>query len=462
MHIKRLSILLLCLIFVLSPVIECYAAINDDILWQPLNSENELVEAFQDYCKSRDLTIEGSVADAVTTATTGTFNGLCNKLGIDITALQADLKKSTDQAGNVQWLFNSNGITAYNRIFAQFLQDNELEVGDSVPTDRPKYIYDGKMDTDSKALIWIVNSNYSNDEPFPAQNFIYRGSFFYYDGDALKRLSDQNNNQRVDLVLPIDANNTFRCRVNYYSYLTGRVETSNPNDNYNSRVVWGKPSEGSTTYGSESGLILIYDQRDQNYYYGSYRRWISDNVVREGYSTNGTINKYNYQPTNVNVYITTNNNTINNNNYEGDTIINEYGVPSDPNEPDEPDDPIGGTPPNWDVGGGDGTITDPDGNTWNINFPDFELPNLNIDWSINGLGNKFPFSIPFDLVALVTVLNAEPEAPRFQGTVNFGFTTWDYDINLQSFDTVASVCRIAELLLLVFGLIMVTRSIIKG
>lgn len=469
--LKRVAILLICLLMVFIatfsfivgvvsvPTIYSYAESSNSDLYTPLRSQSDLVTSFQVYCKSRDLTIDGSVADAVTTFTTGAFNGACNTLGLNISELQAEIKAEYDQTGKpVKFLFNSTGVMAMNRIFAQFLQDNNLQVGDSVPTDNPRYVYDGKMDYDSKALIWIVNSSYETDVAFPAPRFIYRGSFFYYNGDDLKRLSDQNDHQRIDLSLPIDANNTFKCRVNYYSYLTGRVEVSNYNNYLNNRVVWGKPSEGSTTYGSESGLVLLYDQANTNYYYGSYRRWISDNVVREGYSTNGSINKYNYQPINVNVYITTNNNTINNNTYEGDTIINNEGdviVEPDPVPP-------GGNDPGWNIGGGDGTADDGNGNTWNIKFPDFELPDLNIDWQINGLGDKFPFSIPFDLVALVTVLNAEPEAPRFEGTVDFGFTTWDYDINLEQFDTVASACRIAEILLLVFGLILITRSIIKG
>lgn len=460
MHFKRLSILLICLIFIISPIagdVFCYA---DSTEWQDCDTLQLQTQAFMAYCKSRDLTIEGSVLDAVTSFTTKAYQDALRGCGLDQNTIQANIKYATDDNGGLKFLFNVTGAAGMNMIFGQFLQDHDLSVGDSYPNDNPYIVYQGKFDEDSKSLVWIVDSAYSsvNSQYGTSDFYVYRGNFFYYDGDGLATISDNNANLRYDLTLPIDQNNTFKCSINYSSYQGGYYYTTKYQSGSNSRQVKGSYSEYSTAYGDQSGLILYYDQHADKFGYGCYNYFYNtETSYMEGFSTYGTIDKNNNDLVNTTINITTNNKTINNNNYEGDTIINNNG-----DIINNPDQPAGGTPPNWDIGGGDGTASDGDGNTWNIHFPDFELPDLNIDWSINGLGDKFPFSIPFDMVALITALSAEPEAPAFEGTIDFGFTTWDYDIDLSEFDSVASACRIAELILLVFGLILITRQIIKG
>lgn len=458
---KRLAALLFCLIFIFISVPSFSYADAVTYEWQNVTTNAQLVEAFRYYCKSRDLTIEGSAADVITSFTTQTFNNICNGIGIDVTAIQAHLKYATDQNGNVKYLWDSTGITAYNQIFAQFLQDNNLQVGDSANENDNK-LYDGYMFTDddgNRSLVWVINSTGNgsgNDDSWWRSQVVQEGTFLKY------KPSDIYNAVQLSSpsTLTINANsNTYSFNaylingtaskldsyqyIGYIFYAVGANDLANGYTNING-------------YGGPIAYCLASDTTRIRIGIANHAK-----VIRNGndwYTFNlnylQTRNITNNYPQAV-VYLTTNNTVINNNNYEGDTIINPDGQPDVP-------EPSGGTPPNWDIGGGDGTATDPNGNTWNIKFPDFELPDLNIDWSIKGLENKFPFSIPFDIVSLVTVLNAPAEAPRFQGTVNFGFTTWNYDINLQPFDNVARACRIAELLLLVFGLIMITRSIIKG
>lgn len=155
----------------------------------------------------------------------------------------------------------------------------------------------------------------------------------------------------------------------------------------------------------------------------------------EDKTTGDTYNTYNEYISN---YVTKN--TVINNNYE---------------EPEQP----GGTTPPWD--GGDTTVT-PDGDGFNLNLPDLTLPDLDIDWSINGLTEKFPFSIPWDLMAFFTVLNAEPETPSIQATIDLGIVDWDIDWDLHNFDTLAVILRNLEFIGFCLALILITRSIIKG
>lgn len=72
----------------------------------------------------------------------------------------------------------------------------------------------------------------------------------------------------------------------------------------------------------------------------------------------------------------------------------------------------------------------------------------------------FPFCIPGDIWELVTVLDAEPEAPHFVFDVDFPYMDepWHIDIDFSAWDPVALVLRRLELLLFVVGLAMATRN----
>ena len=118
--------------------IPVYASSNE---WQNTNLDDQ-AKAFLYYCKSRNLAVEGSVADALTTWSTDTYYKLCNKLGINPTSIQSDIKKATDGNAGVKFLFNATGMSAMNRIFAEFLQNNNLSVGDTVNNQN---LYDGKF-----------------------------------------------------------------------------------------------------------------------------------------------------------------------------------------------------------------------------------------------------------------------------------------------------------------------------
>lgn len=83
------------------------------------------------------------------------------------------------------------------------------------------------------------------------------------------------------------------------------------------------------------------------------------------------------------------------------------------------------------------------------------------------LTSVFPFCIPFDLINLVKVFSATPEAPKFKFPVKYptgqGYGTYELDIDLSSFDPVAKVVRILETALFILALIKITRSnMIRG
>lgn len=244
------------------------------------------------------------------------------------------------------------------------------------------------------------------------------------------------------------------------------------------------PNTGITAFGSG---FVTYNSSNDKYYVTMYKRYTSNdgivpvsiNFQTENFDKNDQedsdpeatttyIPKYTEDAGNTyNTY--NNNNTTSSkqfitkyiNNYiTKETII--YKDSSDDPNPEQPTNP-GGTVPDWgNTGSGDGTIT-PDGNGgFNLHFPDFNLPDLNIDWSINGLSEKFPFSIPFDLMAFFAVLNAEPETPELAGSIDLGLVQWDIDWDLHDFDNTASILRNLEFIGFCIALILITRKIIKG
>lgn len=86
------------------------------------------------------------------------------------------------------------------------------------------------------------------------------------------------------------------------------------------------------------------------------------------------------------------------------------------------------------------------------------------DYKVSGLAQWFPFCIPFDLYYIISIFNADPQAPYFIFPVelgeNFGFFPIEIDLGL--FETVAEIFRIMMFILFLIGLTLWTRHLIRG
>ena len=123
------------------------------------------------------------------------------------------------------------------------------------------------------------------------------------------------------------------------------------------------------------------------------------------------------------------------------------------------------TAPNPGGGESGGGSTDPD----NPDSGDTDLDNYKAD-----LRDVFPFCIPFDLIHLLNVLDAEPEAPVFKIPIDLeagnpftGDKIVDYHsemvIDLSDYDDAIKVIRILEIIAFLLGLMLITRQqMIKG
>lgn len=119
------------------------------------------------------------------------------------------------------------------------------------------------------------------------------------------------------------------------------------------------------------------------------------------------------------------------------------------------------TDPNtWDTSQ-HGTATDDGNGGFNFDFDGFHLPDLNIDWSLDGLTEKFPFSIPFDIIRFFSILNTEPEAPSVSGDIDLGITVWHIDFDFSEYDSIAELFRNLVYIFFVICLIVYTRDFLK-
>lgn len=117
-------------------------------------------------------------------------------------------------------------------------------------------------------------------------------------------------------------------------------------------------------------------------------------------------------------------------------------------------EPDTGTTPGTGTGSGTGTDT----GTGTESDEDIDIENYKVD-----LRQVFPFCIPFDFIALLRVLDAEPETPRFE--IPFVVPSVGIDetfvIDLSMFDDVMEVIRVFELVSFVLGLMLLTGKVIK-
>ena len=108
----------------------------------------------------------------------------------------------------------------------------------------------------------------------------------------------------------------------------------------------------------------------------------------------------------------------------------------------------------------DTDIPDPDDTTPVINDEDTPVGPAAVEPLKFDLRNIFPFCIPFDVRDMISMLSAEPEAPRYHVTWEIPWINenLEFTVDLSEFDDVAAICRKMELLLFVVGLAVVTRS----
>lgn len=112
------------------------------------------------------------------------------------------------------------------------------------------------------------------------------------------------------------------------------------------------------------------------------------------------------------------------------------------------------------------TDTEPKPSPLPVPKPDFPTPDditiedidVTRDWRL-----VFPFCIPFDIIDLFRVLEAEPEAPYFEIPFVYEEIGLDYTfvIDFEQFNSLAEILRLGEVVFFILGLCMLTGKVIK-
>ena len=102
--------------------------------------------------------------------------------------------------------------------------------------------------------------------------------------------------------------------------------------------------------------------------------------------------------------------------------------------------------------------TDPDPNPNPGTETEIEISDYQVD-----LRSIFPFCIPFDFIALLNVLDADPVAPCFTFPVVIPALDYreDFKLDLSIFDDVAEVIRICEKVSFLIFLMFATSKVIR-
>lgn len=95
--------------------------------------------------------------------------------------------------------------------------------------------------------------------------------------------------------------------------------------------------------------------------------------------------------------------------------------------------------------------------------PDVEAPEDVAPYTVK-IGEVFPFCIPFDLYHMVTMFDADPEAPHAKWEFSLPWSPqqqYRVEWDLKEFDALAELCRKLELVLFCVGLAVITSRLIK-
>lgn len=425
--------------------------------YEPVSTD-DLTAAFRAYCRSRDLTYEGSIADAVTSVSSAALQRVISTLGISNDELQAECYKNFSGA-KYKWFFTVTGVNLLNRIFAQLLQDYDLSVGQEHIDETVK---SGEWFIDSdgygcfvfvinRSNNWISSETVNTGTTYKYDGFSYY-NYFYPNGLSTENLSSTSTVWNLSEGLTVT--------VPMYFYRSSTVQSSscfgvaNSNKGLTNNTLLAVNL--SSTDPIRTGAFCVY-RLGEDLFFSHYTYRLSDGFyyfISHGKITNGYS-----EDTNVSVVSTKIQAPLEVPEGDEGIIINDDGTSDDSSDP-VPDQPSGPDLPDWGGGGGTGTIGS-DG-TFDFDIP-FTLPDLDIDWSLKNIGNKFPFCIPSDIVSFYQTLAVDPRAPVIDAHIPLGsFYDWHFEADFSQYDNWARIMRAVEYIGFVIGLIYFTIKLVKG
>lgn len=420
------------------------------------------------------------------------YKRICNTLGIDLTTLQQSIQYRVDSNGALQFLYSGSYIQNYNAVIRQYMLDNNI---DPDAFNQNQRVYSGLTFKDNSdpvhsCLVFIMKDNTLTAWSEDANTHIDQyGTPYRYDGAEARRMILNGSNFDIQIPLTDYTYTMYFDNFTGTDYLGTRFHKRGTANNNNSIYLEARPdTHPDWNITTIAGYPSVFKLANGKYYFGNFLQYSfndgSNTSIQTLYNCSTEINT------------NTNNNLL-------QTLIDiaKAGAPNITAQPDHS--------ALIDVGkmGADNAVNalkkyieddnpedepqiDPDYKGGKPNFPTPSLPSIpigfvnnmpinitlpNLDdlipdafnniphgFSIPGLRYKFPFCIPFDMIAVYEVLDTTPEAPHFQTQINFATFNYDLDIDLQDYDPYMIHIRNYFLILYIFGLLFITPKLLKA
>ena len=336
---------------------------------------------------------------------------------------------------------------------------------------QPQVEYSMSSDMAAQYADVIANMNVTVPEGYHQGGFLYT----YYSPSGVRLLNIPSD----ILVVTYPGSTSMYFYSNNLSYVSKRptiYEFSSWYSDTSFRVSFNKAANGNYCYGnyplssyltSPFGCILCLPDKTSfyNFEFSNYDFTTPTQTSPDLIGSDGNLSSVNSIQPAINPdqamrvpsadaiqnYITNQNNTTNQND-----IINNYNnfvnnyiteAPVEPIEPVEPDVPVVPDMPAVDPDPQPSPPAEDDENS------SYLSPNLK---------EYFPFCIPWDIASIFQNFTAERKAPKFTFTLKserFGFSE-DIVVDLSTFDSVASILRLLELILFIIALAAATRALI--
>lgn len=471
---KRTIILLLCVIFALSPLMNLGSFSYADNppsgggAWDPVTDEKTMVAAFKAYCERQNFDIS-HVPNTVKAIVKWDYNELqkwAALANVDLETINAQIWYGYDSTGKLKFFYENGALVQLSRLYATILQDERL-VADYNTT---KNVYSGVWfeDLDGNGCFVYMNRAIGTGSDYISNiNKSDLGSIYQTSGGVLF----------YQLALNESITKTFNfsqaqqnISINFTrSYISGTVANAGNLVHASYSNSKGKIYQNITNVRSfiegHDAIFSIKTISHPRYFYGTvllvdfigHSDEYEFSTLYELQASNTTNSNINYNigeppeniPTGKSMEVTTNETTINNyltKNSDSHDTYNYYDNDTPPEPPSYTnpydDNPTGG-------------VINPDGS---INF---QMPDLNIDWHLNlDTSNlPFPFSIPYDMINFFNAFSTEPVTPHIQENLTIYNMSIPIDIDLEWLDDVAGYFRTFLLLSYVFGLIIATRAL---
>lgn len=494
--LKRITILLICLLIVVSPLLGTFnnyfsfADEEQEDGWAITTTKGEISAAAKAYYASRNFFIRINPTKAILEWDYNTLNEAClalyNKTAIECSN---DIKYMYDNNWGLRFLFADSAVTRFNSIYHYLLQKY------GILENQTKNLYSGELFTDDDGISCFVTVfNYKQARTRTSEsNFLQDihslGTYYWKTGiDIWEMYSSVSGTENVTTRALHLKNDTYYYKIfTMYdnsipaarNYCT--IQNDDSASSKTSKSIYWQYYDANYSYNYYDGFPMIAKIRSTGkYYLGNFLIQKDPSNTTKYYSYEETIELTPDSSEVIDAAVSVAQKGLTDGGYAAgkaaliDTGRKGANALDDFLEDDEPDvtvtpvdDPNNlPNPPSGDTNINSNIGIVIGGNGINFNLPDLsnigQSPqNLPNNFSLPVLKTKFPFCLVYDIPALLSLFEDEPVAPRFQGDISLPLNmTYHLDINLSMFDNVMVIFRNLLFVLYVFSLVFITKELL--